>query len=118
MGNNHVGNCRCMATQLNESPYQVNRVQAVTAANIAADCYAKKGTKNADKMLRAQKCTQYNMMKMAYEKSKIQNNTYSLIFEDNAIIKKPGFWDEVDKYLSSPCQSWDFTAVDIFKSGE
>jgi hypothetical protein len=118
VANNHIDNCRCMATQLNESPYKVNRFQAVTPATMATECYAKKGTKNADKMLRAQKCTQYNIYKLAYEKSKAHNNTYSLIFEDNAIIRKPGFWAEVDKYLSSACQSWDFTAVDIFKNGD
>lgn len=118
VANAQKDNCNCMATQLNESPYQVNRVQAVIPATMRAACYPKKGTKNADKVLRAQKCTQYNIYKLAYENSVIHNTTYSLIFEDNAIIKREGFWEQVDKYLSSPCQEWDFTAVDISKSGE
>jgi hypothetical protein len=118
VANKQLGNCKCMATQLNESPYQVTRLQAVTPATMATECYAKKGTKNADKMLRSQKCTQYNTYKLAYEKSQAHNNTYSLIFEDDAIIKKPAFWEQVDKYLNSPCQSWDLTSVDISKGGE
>jgi len=110
--------CKCQATQLNESPFPVHRVKAVTPANLATECYAKKGLKNVDKNVRATKCTHYNSLKLAYENSKTDNSTFSLIIEDDTIIKRKDFWQDVSAYIEGPCQSWDFTAVDISKKGE
>merc|ERR1719265_2175106 len=108
--------CECMATQLSKSPYPVQRLKAASPTGPKQDCPAKKGVEMADKKARALKCTHYNALKQAYANSQTSKNDYSIIIEDATVVKDAAFWQQVEDYLSSPCQNWDYTAVDVTKA--